>query len=86
MAGDVLEVLNVVAANQPLMLIDDPRSLDVVGSAMLSLAGSPTLEVNERFGTYFPPVVCLQEAQTALSRALLGAGVVWPQEVQDVEG
>ncbi|CAM9864083.1 unnamed protein product, partial [Ectocarpus sp. 8 AP-2014] len=47
-AGDVLEALNVVAANQPLMLIGDPRSLDVVGSAMLSLAASPTLEDSTR--------------------------------------
>ncbi|CAM9798754.1 unnamed protein product, partial [Ectocarpus sp. 4 AP-2014] len=47
-AGDVLEALNVVAANQPLMLIGDPRSLDVVGSDMLSLAGSPTLKDSTR--------------------------------------
>ncbi|CAN0101283.1 unnamed protein product, partial [Ectocarpus sp. 13 AM-2016] len=47
-AGDVLEALNVVAANQPLMLIGDPRSLDVVGSAMLSLAGSHTLKDSTR--------------------------------------
>lgn len=48
----MLEALNVIAANQPLLLLGDPRSLDMVGSAMLSLAASPTLEVGERFGTY----------------------------------
>ncbi|CAN0533294.1 unnamed protein product, partial [Ectocarpus sp. 12 AP-2014] len=47
-AGDVLEALNVVAANQPRMLIGDPRSLDEVGSAMLSLAASPTLKDSTR--------------------------------------
>eukprot|EP00903_Cladosiphon_okamuranus_P012365 g11590.t1 len=47
-AGDVLEALNVIAANQPLLLLGDRRSLDMVGSAMLSLAASPTLEDSTR--------------------------------------
>lgn len=81
MAGDVLEVLNVIAADQPLILIGDPRNLDMIGSAMLALAASPTLEVRQRLGAYFPPLVCLKGAQTALPRAFFGAGVVWPQEV-----
>eukprot|EP00752_Nemacystus_decipiens_P012203 g10819.t1 len=47
-AGDVLEAVNVIAANQPLLLLGDPRSLDMVGSAMLSLSASPTLEDSTR--------------------------------------
>ncbi|CAN0411049.1 unnamed protein product [Pylaiella littoralis] len=47
-AGDVLEALNVVAANQPLLLLADEQSLELVGSAMLYLAASPSLEVSTR--------------------------------------
>lgn len=45
-ALDVLEALNVVAANQPLLLLADSQNLELVSTAMLSLAASPTLEVS----------------------------------------
>lgn len=43
-ARDALEALNVVAAKQPELLLND-QGLDAVGKAMLSLAASPALEV-----------------------------------------
>lgn len=59
-AGDVLEALNVIAANQPLLLLGDGsdggggRSLEMVGTAMLTLAASSALEVpNLCFSFYF---------------------------------
>ncbi|CAM9771934.1 unnamed protein product, partial [Ectocarpus sp. 12 AP-2014] len=49
-AGDVLEALNVIAANQPLLLLGESgdQTLEMVSTAMLTLAGSPTLETSTR--------------------------------------
>ncbi|CBJ30196.1 conserved unknown protein [Ectocarpus siliculosus] len=49
-AGDVLEALNVIAANQPLLLLGESgdQTLEMVSTAMLTLAGSPALETSTR--------------------------------------